>query len=383
MLAPIAGYYASGDEHLEMDEAVMFFPCGLLPLYCLAKVATYRLLSCMWNEVAGNIGPRMRESTYGSMKNLGAFISSASGGGSSPPWKGMKKPPKPKPPPAKSDGLRRYPELDYGYGDLSAAEEAVRQERRSMHGMCQRAPSAPTTPRVQAVQNGHAWHHRHHHYGAETASDAVPVPKHLKDPLYRGHHEGRQATADEKDDKKKFKHRSHSMASSAAGAIELPEVPMFDPSTAPPADGGSGRRWHHQQHRLDGSIGGPDLLGKSATRKGEKPAEKAADGGGGGGFFGFFRSKTAAPVQPAVPEGRESQARWSDDDGSPMRNRRKSRSNSFSLSIARRNRDIASGRQAASSLDAPESASDAADVKALKAKRGKGAGVNSEDMYSA
>lgn len=183
MLAPIAGYYASGDEHLEMDEAVMIFPCGLLPVYCLGKVAMYRLLTCMWNEVAGNIGPRMRESTYGSMKNLGAMLP---GGGGAPPWKGIKKPP----PQAKSDGLRRYPDLDYG--DLSAAEEAVRQERRSMHGMCQRAPSAPTTPRVQAAQNGHHWHHRHHHWGAENAVDTLPVPKHLKDPLYRGHHEGRQ-----------------------------------------------------------------------------------------------------------------------------------------------------------------------------------------------
>jgi len=105
---------------------------------------------------------------------------------------------------------------------------------------------------------------------------------------------------------------------------------------------------------------------ESASIRNEKSDGKE----GGGGFFGFFRPKPAAPVQPAVPEGRESQARWSDDDGSPMRNRRKSRSNSFSLSITRRNRDIASGRQAASSLDAPESASDAADVQALMATRG-------------
>ena len=37
---------ASGDEHLEMDEAGMIFPCGLLPAYCFAKTSLVRTLRC-------------------------------------------------------------------------------------------------------------------------------------------------------------------------------------------------------------------------------------------------------------------------------------------------------------------------------------------------
>ena len=157
---------------------------------------------------------------------------------------------------------------------------------------------------------------------------------------------------------------------------------MFNPATVEKeAASGSGRRWHHHHHHLDGSMGS-DALGRSGGSA--KKVEKAADnGGGGGGFFGFFRSKPAAPVQPTVREGRERS--WGDDD-SPMKHRRKSRSNSFSLTITRRNREIASGRQAAPSIDGPESANDAADVRTLMAKgpmMGNNAGANSDDMYSA
>lgn len=113
VLAPIVGYY--GKLGLDMDEAVMMFPCGLLPVYCVCKVALTRMFSCMWNDVVLGIGDRL--SGYGSMKNLAAISPAKNGGslgrnGTVPDF----------------GKHGKYIETNVEHGSLSAAEEAVRQD---------------------------------------------------------------------------------------------------------------------------------------------------------------------------------------------------------------------------------------------------------------
>merc|ERR1719197_2174046 len=85
----------------------------------------------MWTDVAGTISERL--SQYGTKKALIA--------------------------PTKNGGMPDFPprprHQPFEHGDLAAAEEAVRQERRSRHG-AGKSPSAPTTPREMALGNGKA-----------------------------------------------------------------------------------------------------------------------------------------------------------------------------------------------------------------------------------
>ena len=49
LLAPL---YGVSRLEIEMDEAVLLFPCGMLPVYCLSKICLGKCFGCLWSETA-------------------------------------------------------------------------------------------------------------------------------------------------------------------------------------------------------------------------------------------------------------------------------------------------------------------------------------------
>ena len=188
LLAPLYGVY---NLQLEMDEAVLLFPCGMLAFYYLSKVCLGKCFASLWSGTASRLS-----GSFGSSKRLVApDVNGLSGfDGLSAEEESIRqvarRPPRPLPPsriyaPTRVAHPGDAPPRPAAPPPRPAAQRKqeartrpaiparATQERRRRSGSAPMSGSVPTTPRGTA---GAHWHHKHHDWAASQAPSQLKMP---------------------------------------------------------------------------------------------------------------------------------------------------------------------------------------------------------------